>query len=595
VLVPVAVVAIGAWSHRWVTEDAFIDFRIVGNILAGHGPVFNVGERVEAYTDPLWVATLALVRGVLPFLSIEWWSVVLGIMCTVLGFATGGRAAQRLGAHTGSPLVVPLGLAVASVVAGVWDFTTSGLETGMAFAWLGVSWWLMVRVVERREGASPAAFLIGLGCLIRPDLALISAVFLVALFVTIGAQGWNGPTNRLRRWVLPLAAALLLPVGYELFRMTYFGLLVPNTALAKSASSTWWSQGALYLRDFEAEYWLWVPLLCLTLVVILRITSWLRSAKRPEAVVLAAPLFGGLLSVTYVVAVGGDFMHARMLLPGFFSIVLSMWVAPRHERDWTLAASAITVAWCAICLIAFRPTPVTLDLQTKSLVGTTNNIDDERSIWVLVSGHAHPISLADYSPIASLGHNLQAIAAHGAGRPGASRQAVVPVIESFTGQVVVGTPLPAESDLPEAVITNFMNIGIRGVAAGRNVYIFDELSLANPIGSHFRVLQRTRPGHEKVIGLAWMLARFTPVGTAVPSNLGVPATDVSDARAALACQPLHSYLAGITGPWTISKAISNAVHSVSYTDMTYSALPQIAVRKLCGGGGGPNPRNGGSS
>src|ERR1019366_9356827 len=51
-LVPVAILLVGAWSYRWVQDDAFINFRIITNLLAGNGPVFNVGERVEVYSDP---------------------------------------------------------------------------------------------------------------------------------------------------------------------------------------------------------------------------------------------------------------------------------------------------------------------------------------------------------------------------------------------------------------------------------------------------------------------------------------------------------------------------------------------------------------
>jgi arabinofuranosyltransferase len=590
VLVPVVIVGVGAWSHRWVTEDAFIDFRVVGNILSGNGPVFNVGERVEAYTDPLWVAMLVVFRGCLPFVSVEWWSVVLGLACTVIGFSSGGRAAQRLGASAGNSLVIPIGLLAASVVAGVWDFSTSGLETGLTFAWLGVSWWLMVRVVERRRHACTAAFVIGLGFLIRPDLALISATFLVALSATIKAPGWSGPIGRWQRWGAPAVAALFVPVGYEVFRMAYFGLLLPNTALAKSASSTWWSQGFHYLRDFEGQYWLWVPLLCLSPVVFVRLLVWWRSSKRVEAVVLAAPLTGGLLSVTYVVAVGGDFMHARMLLPGFFAMVLAMWVAPRRIPDWTLAAGVVAFAWCVTCLIAFRPTPITFDAQTKSFVGATNNIENERSVWVLVSGYPNPISLADYSGVAGLGNRLQSVATHSSGGFPRFHQVVAPIIESLTGQDTIGALLPGTGALPEPVVANLVNIGIRGVAAGNRVYIFDELSLANPIGSHFQIVQRTRPGHEKVVGLDWMLARFTPEGTAFPADLGISATDVAYARTALSCAPLSSYLAGITGTWTIAKAFSNAVHSVAYTDMTYSAQPRHAMHELCGRNARPDGR-----
>ena len=46
------------FQRRWISEDAFIDLRVVRNLLAGHGPVYNIGERVEAFTNPLWVALL---------------------------------------------------------------------------------------------------------------------------------------------------------------------------------------------------------------------------------------------------------------------------------------------------------------------------------------------------------------------------------------------------------------------------------------------------------------------------------------------------------------------------------------------------------
>ena len=51
-LVPVVIVLVGAWLYRWVDEDAFINFRIIDNLLAGHGLVFNLGERVEVDSDP---------------------------------------------------------------------------------------------------------------------------------------------------------------------------------------------------------------------------------------------------------------------------------------------------------------------------------------------------------------------------------------------------------------------------------------------------------------------------------------------------------------------------------------------------------------
>ncbi len=96
--VPALVILIASWIYRWVQDDAFINFRIIGNLLAGHGPVFNIGERVEAYSDPLWLFLLALVHEIVPSVTLEWTSALLGIAFAVAGVLLGGRAVQRLAA-----------------------------------------------------------------------------------------------------------------------------------------------------------------------------------------------------------------------------------------------------------------------------------------------------------------------------------------------------------------------------------------------------------------------------------------------------------------------------------------------------------------
>src|SRR3954452_15247178 len=82
---PVVVVVVLGWTHRWVEEDAFINFRVVDQIRAGHGPVFNIGQRVEVATSPLWLAILTIGRTVVPFVRIERLSMVLGLALTALG------------------------------------------------------------------------------------------------------------------------------------------------------------------------------------------------------------------------------------------------------------------------------------------------------------------------------------------------------------------------------------------------------------------------------------------------------------------------------------------------------------------------------
>ena len=47
------------WHYNFIADDTFISLRYAANLLAGHGLVFNPGERVEGFTSPLWTLLLA--------------------------------------------------------------------------------------------------------------------------------------------------------------------------------------------------------------------------------------------------------------------------------------------------------------------------------------------------------------------------------------------------------------------------------------------------------------------------------------------------------------------------------------------------------
>src|SRR4051794_1040576 len=82
--VPAVMVLVGGWMHRWMDEDAFINFRIVDQIFAGHGPVFNAGQRIEASTSPLWLFVLVVGRAVFgSFVSMEWIAAIAGLTAAV--------------------------------------------------------------------------------------------------------------------------------------------------------------------------------------------------------------------------------------------------------------------------------------------------------------------------------------------------------------------------------------------------------------------------------------------------------------------------------------------------------------------------------
>jgi hypothetical protein len=118
------------------------------------------------------------------------------------------------------------------------------------------------------------------------------------------------------------------------------------------------------------------------------------------------------------------------------------------------------------------------------------------------------------------------------------------------------------------------------VRSPANVYVIDEDSLANPIGSHLRIHGRARPGHVKGIGLDWLMARFVPPQSLASAFALAPKTqfsraDVLDAQKALSCGQLAA-------PLSAHQAFSNIIHAVSYTHFSVDPQPSLARSELCG-------------
>ncbi len=231
-LLPAVAVACAGFRRRWMSDDAFIYVRTVRQVLAGNGPVFNVGERVESSTGTLWqwLLVAAGAVGADPASA----AVYGGLVLTSAGFALAGLGALRL---YGGRAVVPLGSLLLLGLPPVWDFATSGLETGLLTCWIAGAWLALIA----RPRSPTTSVLIGLGPLARPDLGLVSVVFLGARWLVV-RPSWRG-------MLAGAGAAGALPGAYEVFRAGYYGHLVPLPAVTKEASRSLWGRGLGYVAD----------------------------------------------------------------------------------------------------------------------------------------------------------------------------------------------------------------------------------------------------------------------------------------------------------------------------------------------------------
>ncbi|HEY0228026.1 MAG TPA: hypothetical protein VGC05_16915, partial [Mycobacterium sp.] len=124
----------GAWQRRWIADDGLIVLRTVRNLLAGNGPVFNQGERVEANTSTAWTYLMYIGSWVGGPLRMEYVALALALVLSVLGVALLMLGAARLYAPSlrgRKAIMLPAGALVYIALPPARDFATSGLESGL--------------------------------------------------------------------------------------------------------------------------------------------------------------------------------------------------------------------------------------------------------------------------------------------------------------------------------------------------------------------------------------------------------------------------------------------------------------------------------
>ncbi|GAC1326282.1 MAG: flagellar motor control protein ZomB [Mycobacteriales bacterium] len=566
---PTVIYLVAGWRRRWVSDDGYITLRVSRQILAGHGPVYNIGERVEASTSTVWAWLLAAV-GFLTRAPLPWLAVVLGLLVGAAGLALAIDATRRLVGGSSAQRVVPAGVLVVLALPPVWDFATSGLETGLTLGWIGMSWWLLVRASVRPRGdghegsdrparAYATAAVIGAGELVRPDLAIASAVLLLALLVTIRARG-----GRLPGLLGLLGAAAAVPVLYELFRMGYYAALVPTPALAKEASAARWGTGAHYLADLVSTYWLLVPLLLLAGSAVADLGRIRARVAETGAGVWLAPPVAGLLSAAYVTRVGGDFMHGRLLLPSLVCVLLPVFVVPVRRVLPTVAVAGVFL-WAVVCTLVLR-------VPYAGGIGPVG-IADERGFYAQASGSPHPVTLADYdrSPFfrSTVEAPIDAVVRSGQ--------------RTLLFQVNPNPPLafPLASGVPDHYVFAHYAIGTLGYYAPLDMKIVDRHGLADPMTARLLLGARGRPGHEKSTPASWLAADY--VDPASPAALpDAPAYAVVLHQLLERCPALMELSVAIHGRLTLDRFARNILSAPRLTVLRIPEDPEQARSALCG-------------
>lgn len=298
------------WPH--VTDDAYFTFRCALNLLAGNGPVYNPPERIEVFSNPLWLYLLAILK---------WASGAdLVVLAKLAGLACSAGTVWALIRFCRSfPLqhrqhAAAFALTWLAFTPGFQVYATLGLEVPLLTFLLTLGATQSAIALSRQDkseriaGQTLAALCFGLASLCRPEGPLYAALWGAPLALWLLKDADDKQKNL--RSLIKLGAITTLPfLLYLTFRYEYYGTLLPHTALAKP-------NNVFGFSFFETEIRTWLaPLAALCLLLFFARPQLRPNATRllPFAVAMTGPILAGFIFYLYA---GSDWMlFSRFLMP----------------------------------------------------------------------------------------------------------------------------------------------------------------------------------------------------------------------------------------------------------------------------------------
>ena len=602
----------GIWQRRWIADDGLIVLRTVRNLVAGNGPVFNIGERVESNTSTLWTYLIWITHEVVGYrLELVVLALAMGLSLLAIAAAMFGSrvmwSRSRQGtdgaAAQGAPaLLLPFGVLVYTVLPPARDFATSGLETGLVLAWIGLLWWGMQVWARRahREGrwhlpvpmVGGLAFVAGLGPLVRPEMTLV-AVAVLALLALAG-QSWGHLV-----WLVLIAGTT--PVVYQLWRMSYYALPYPVTAVAKDAGGAKWDKGLDYLWNLLDPYTLVLPLVLAAVVGValwwarrgtteVRSRRGLRESVRSTGVVTALFLSLAALMLVYEIRVGGDFMHGRVLLPTLFLLLLPVAVIPLPvaavraagvSRPDRLLLPVVAAGWLVVAGWAIYTQATEEPFRVEPEVISRSGIVDERQFYIQRTGHRHPVLADDYLDFPRMRALVRSVTGNETGavflaEPGfQDRWDVVSYDHPRPGM----QPFALPDDPIKTVV--FLNLGMTSMNLPLDVKVYDTVGLSAPLAAHTTRLEDGRIGHDKFLPYDWVLAETGVIEDPENYPRWIDVNWVNQAEVALGCPATQAVLQSYRAPLTRELRWSNLVNAFSFAEYRINRIPAYEVQR-CG-------------
>lgn len=203
-------------------DDAMISMRYAYNLAHGLGPVWNAGERVEGFTNPLWVGMMALLH-LFP-IGINQTSLYIQILGAAFLIANLFIVKKIVEHFTEDLFAVLAAVTLTAFYAPLNSFGLLGVEVSLLVLIISVVIWLALK--SEMKFNLWIYVLLAVSTLVRFDMAVPYVVILGVLFF---AQ----KEKRKQHLLWGVGLLVLFLGGQTLARYLYYGELLPNTYYLK--------------------------------------------------------------------------------------------------------------------------------------------------------------------------------------------------------------------------------------------------------------------------------------------------------------------------------------------------------------------------
>ncbi len=347
------------FKTAWISDDAYITFRVADNFVNGYGLRWNVEERVQVFTNTLFLFIFIPLYFI--FRDAYFVALFLNFLFSILTILL----LKKILDSKEKFLLTIAGLCFSKAYI---DFSTSGLENSMTFFLLSLFLYVCFKYNNPDRKWIYISLIFSGVFLNRPDSILI-----ILPVILLMAYKEKPPFKYVVYGLIPLFV-------WEIFSIIYYGFPFPNTFYAKLMTGInkyeLVKQGGYYfLNSILSDPATLSIILCSTVISFF-------SLFKSKKILINTLIIGILAYLIYILFSGGDFMSGRFfacLLPVSLFAVVNM-----VNSNKNLFAFLFSVIFLSLISPYFSIPDFKVD--NKEIIKISNQIISEREFYYNTTG-----------------------------------------------------------------------------------------------------------------------------------------------------------------------------------------------------------------